>query len=316
LKILGGVPAVALIASLALANEATSVTAILSKSEVTVGEVFTIELQATGPEGTVWTFPETASNETVEVRPPVPDPKAASPASSPLPSNHRRYEAAGFGLGEVDLPPIAVRYRLADGTEGEVKTAPVPLRIRSALPKDPEQRKLADIREPLALAIGGVFWLGSGALALLLAGVAVWWLRRRRGATPIISAVPPVPPDVEAREALERLARAGLLERAEYRPFYIALSEVAKRYLERRLEAPVLEMTSSETVAFLRDHPHGRGLFSAVRDLTAAADQVKFARGASQTEEAERHLKSARQLIDTLEQRLRPETAAPGGKVA
>jgi hypothetical protein len=302
---------------MALASEPTSVTATLSKSEVTVGEVFTVELRATGPEGTVWAFPETAGNESVEMRPPAPDAKAASPAPSPLPSNQRRYDAAAFGLGEVELPPIAVRYRLPDGSEGEVKTAAVPLRIRSVLPKDPEQRKLADIRGPLALAIGGAFWLGTAALALLLAGVAVWWLRRRRGVAPVIPAAPPVPPDVEAREALERLARAGLLERAEYRPFYIALSEVAKRYLERRLEAPVLEMTSSETVSFLRDHPDGRGLVSAMRDLTAAADQVKFARGASQTEEAERHLRSARQLIDMLEQRLRPETAtAPGGKVA
>jgi hypothetical protein len=198
-----------------------------------------------------------------------------------------------------------------------VKTAAVPLRIRSVLPKDPEQRKLADIRGPLALAIGGAFWLGMGALALLLAGAGVWWLRRGRGVAPVIPAAPPVAPDVEAREALERLGRAGLLERGEYRLFYIALSEVAKRYLERRLEAPVLEMTSSETVSFLRDHPNGRGLVSSMRDLTAAADQVKFARGASQTEEAERHLKSARQLIDALEQRLRSEAvSAPGGKVA
>jgi hypothetical protein len=152
---------------------------------------------------------------------------------------------------------------------------------------------------------------------LLLAGLVFWWVRRRRASAPVAPEAPPVPPDVEARESLDRLGHSGLLERADYRTFYIALSGVAKRYLERRLEAPVLEMTSSEMVAFLRDHVHGRVLVSVMRDLTSAADQVKFARGAAQTEEAGGHLKSARQLIDSLELRLRSETApGAGGKVA
>jgi hypothetical protein len=111
---------------------------------------------------------------------------------------------------------------------------------------------------------------------------------------------------VEALAALERLAASGLVERADYRGYYIALAEIAKRYLERRLGAPVLEMTSSEMAAFLRDHPQGGPFASTVREMAWAADQVKFARGTGMEHEARRHLDAARGLVRGLEQRLRP----------
>src|SRR5262249_26476045 len=49
-----------------------SVTATASKSEITVGEPFTIELKATGPSGTTYTFASEASADTLELRTPAP----------------------------------------------------------------------------------------------------------------------------------------------------------------------------------------------------------------------------------------------------
>jgi hypothetical protein len=76
-------------------------------------------------------------------------------------------------------------------------------------------------------------------------------------------------------------------------------------------------MTSSEAVAYLREHAHARVLAPVVRELAAAADQVKFALGVGQAEEAARHLAAARQLVSTLEAALRPPSAerdpAPNG---
>jgi hypothetical protein len=123
---------------------------------------------------------------------------------------------------------------------------------------------------------------------------------------------------VEALRALEALAASGLLEARAFREFYIRLTTLAKRYLERRLEAPVLEMTTSETLAFLRGHAHGGELLPVFRDLAAAADQIKFARGEGLTEAAEGHLSAVRALVPALETRLRPtETEGPEeGKAA
>jgi hypothetical protein len=111
---------------------------------------------------------------------------------------------------------------------------------------------------------------------------------------------------VEALAALERLATASLVERGDYRAFYIVLSDVAKRYLERRLGAPVLEMTSAEMTAYLRDHPHGSPYATALRELAGAADRIKFARGDGLQDEARRHLDGVRMVVQGIEERLRP----------
>ncbi len=307
--------ALALLAASGATDEAVHVTATPSKSEVTLGERFSVEVKASGPAGTVWTFPEQASNDAVEIRTddgPVPSPPAAA---SPPPDVHR-YQAMAMALNDVSLPPIEVGYRLPDGAHGKAATEAVPIRVLSVLPKDPAERKLADIRGPLSVSASAAFWAALGGLVVLSVILGAWLIRRRRA--PVAAATPSTPaqpPDAEARAALDRLAASDLLTRGEYRAFYIALTDVAKRYLERRLDAPVLEMTSSEMVSFLREHPSGKALAMAARDLATAADHVKFARGSAAFDEARRHLAGARGIVDALEAHLHP-TPMPGEKTA
>ncbi len=284
-----------------------SVTATASKSEVTLGEAFALELKATGPAGATYTFAGEASADTLELRTPAAAAGAAAPAAEP---GMHRYEATVFALGEFQVPPIPVRYRLADGTTGEAASAPLALKVVSLLPKDAAEQKLADIRSPASVGVGAPFWIALGLAVLLLGALAFWLIRRRRrAAQPSAPSVPAEPPDVEALRALDTLAAEGLPGRGELRPFYIRLTAIAKRYLERRLGAPVLEMTSAETLAFLRAHPHAGELLSVVRDLAEAADRIKFAKGQGLGPEADRHLASVRALVPALEAKLKPPAA-------
>jgi hypothetical protein len=283
-----------------------------SKAEVTVGEVFTIEVKASGPPGTSYSFPAEAEQEKLELRTP------ANAAASPLPGLHR-YEAAVYALGEVEIPGIPVKYRLPDGSEGQAQSAPLKIKVGSLLPKDAESQKLADIRGPVGVDVGRAFWIGLAAGLLLLAALGLWFWRRKREAVEAVAPVPDIPPDQEALRALDRLAASGNLVRGEFRAFYIALTDIAKRYLERRLGAPVQEMTSAEMVAFLREGPHEAVLAGPLRDLATAADSVKFARGEGMREEAERHLAAVRFAVGALESRLRPReepAPPPAGKAA
>jgi hypothetical protein len=292
-------PLTAVPAPPAAAAEPVMVTATASKSEVALGEVFTVELKASGPPGTSFTFFGETADDTLELR--------SAPESPPPAPGVHRYQASVVVLGQTEIPPLPVGYRLADGRGGQTRTKPVPLRVASILPKDPRQQKLADIRGPLAVAIGPAFWLALAVVVALAVAALGWALRRRRRAlSPAAARVAEVAPDEEARRALDALAGAELPARGDYRAFYIRLTAVAKRYLERRLGAPVLEMTSAETLSFLRQHPLGDGLLSTVRDLAEAADRIKFARGEGLAAEAERHLAAVRGLVAFVEERLRP----------
>lgn len=289
-----------------------------SKTEVELGERFIVEVKATAPPGAIFTFPAEVVTEGAELHP-VPRETGASAASPPpeAPGVHR-YEATLYELTEAKVPAVVVKYRMPDGSEGEAATEPLSMRIKSRLPKDADPQKIADIRGPVPLAIGPAFWIALGLLAAALLALAVWLIRRRRPATPAAAPVPaPTDPATEARQALAAVVASGLLGRGDHRGFYIALTAIAKRYLERRLGAPVLEMTTAEMVAFLRDAPKGRGLVTPMRDLANAADQIKFARGAGLHAEAERHTEAVREMIRTLEEALAPApSAAEQEKVA
>lgn len=297
--------ALVLLGATAEAKIDPEVSAKASKTRLTVGERFEVEVRARGPQGTAWTFPPEAGDDKVELR--------AKPGVTSTNANARResrsYQAAVFAVGEVAVPSIKVGYRLSDGSQGELETEPIPLRIVSVLPKDPQDRKLVDIRDPLGLSIGRAFYVALVVVAMLAVAGAVaalwaWWRRRRRAAreTALVQ-----PPDVEALAALDALLGSTLIGRNTLRPFYIALAGIAKRYLERRLTAPVLEMTTTEMVDFLRQHPAADPFADALRDLASAADQVKFAQGLGQRAEAERHSRAVREVVLGLEARLRPQ---------
>jgi hypothetical protein len=294
----------ALCLAVPVAAQAPKLTAHAERTEVGVGEPFAVEIKVEAPAGTTWTFPAEAGDDRVELWA-----KSADPAGPAEKAPVHRYEAMAVALQDVAVPVIRARYRLPDGSQGEAATEPIPLRIVSVLPKDPSEQKLADIHGPLPLPIGRPFWLALGAAALLLGAGILWLLRSRRRRQPLSAGEPELPPHAQAARALDALVASGRLARGELRAFYIELAEIAKRYLERRLDAPVLEMTSAEMVAFLRDNIHAHALAPAMRDLAFAADQVKFARGSGEAQEAERHLAAVRAAIDALEARLAPKPA-------
>jgi hypothetical protein len=293
------------------AADTPAATAHASKSEVSVGETFTVEVHATGPAGATFDFPSETTQEKFELR------TASIPEDAhPLPPGTHLYQAAVFTVGDAEIPAIPVHYRLADGSTGEIRTAPIALRVQSLLPRDKSEQKLADVRPPVGVPFGRAFWVGVALAAALLAGLVWWIVKRRRRAAPALAPMEPaIAPDEEARRALEALVASGRLARAEYRPFYIELTAIAKRYLERRLAAPIVEMTTAEMLAWLKADARAADLAPTMRDLSGAADQIKFARGAGQEEAAARHMAATRALIEALETRLKPATPA-GGQAA
>ena len=103
-----GVCLALLLAAPARAEVGPAAVATVSKTRVSVGEPFTVEVRASGPAGSVFAFPAGAATDSFELRP---APSAADTAGV------HHYQAAVFALGQARVPGIPIRYRLASGPE-------------------------------------------------------------------------------------------------------------------------------------------------------------------------------------------------------
>lgn len=319
-------PKIVLVASLALAGTVLAApdltfTASLDRSAAALGDRVTATYEAVLPEGS-----------RIEVETLV-SPLLGEPGSGPVldfpslpvikqekaPSGLRsRVEVSfvPFQAGTIPVPAPKLVVVLPSGERRPVRPAQLSLQVASRLPKDQKADQLeakAD-RPPVVPPISIWVWV-SLAVAILLLSLLVWWFLKRRRQQPGQSAAEPeVTPSEEFLAALEKLARNVPAPGSDARGYYSDLTHAIKKYLERKLEKPVLEWTTFETTRRLRElgleFPPEIGL----ADLLGSADRVKFARAAATRAESEAHLTRARALHDEVERRLAPPPSSGDGQ--
>lgn len=163
--------------------------------------------------------------------------------------------------GRLDLPVFEA---MADPAPGDLagELEPVLAAVADPLPL-PSRR-----RAPAGLA-------GAVLAALLLGGGLLWW-RRSRGGTDGEIAV--LSPEDEARAALDRLLAGGLLSRGEFGEFYVRLTGIVRRFIERTTGIDAPDRTTEEflqEISGRTEFPAGRRL--ALERFLGAADLVKYA---------------------------------------
>ncbi|MFH0946749.1 MAG: hypothetical protein V2A76_16260 [Planctomycetota bacterium] len=202
--------------------------------------------------------------------------------------NGRRHLAQVYRLepettGEHPIRPVRVTFKdlRPDGDQQEhaVETEPLTITVSSFLEgKEPDLNDLRPARGPLAIEVKHEFPLAmvlavSGGALLLLLGL-VLLLRRTRRQKP---ERPPTPAEL-ARLEFERLLADDPLARGELQTFFVELTGIVRRYIERTTEVRAPEQTTEEFLREMWSHPAFDSAAKAL--LTAfleAADLVKFA---------------------------------------
>ena len=196
-----------------------------------------------------------------------------------------------FASGATVLPGFTVRVGDADLA---VPARTIEVESIAGLETDPAAHR--DIADAVPMPSGKGGWtieiiLGILAVAGVVALIA-WWLRRPRP-TP-----PPIPADEWALARLDELEARGPMTPAGLHAFYIELTDITRRFIERRFGLAAPERTTPEFIREAGRHPGIREDQAALLGrLLRAADMVKFAGDRPSIPEATRHLAVVRDFV-------------------
>ena len=193
--------------------------------------------------------------------------------------------------------PMAKKYRLAPFVINNFYTAPVlfaPPKAREAVTGDMEVEPKRDL-PPLSWKLVGICGAILAAFALV---VALAYLAIRKIRTMV--RVHRMSPIERAMYELEQLLKKGLPGRGFYKDFYVELTMVVRRYIERRHAVRAPNLTTDEFLRAARDNPaFTREAITELKNFLESADMVKFAGVEATPEMADAATGKARDYLTT-----------------
>ncbi len=203
--------------------------------------------------------------------------------------------------GRMTIDPISISFTDlrtdGDGKTHTLETKPISVEITSRIgDQPPSLGEMRGAAGPVGLTAPTPFWvwaLISASVAALIVGL---WLRRRRRRE-TAAAVVVLSPEEMANLELDKLVESGLAER-DVKLFYVELTAIVRRYIERTTGVRAPEQTTEE---FLREITHTKTFerddSTRLRNFLEAADLVKFAAHRPRSEDIDESVRRARLFI-------------------
>jgi len=225
---------------------------------------------------------------------------------------HQVYTLEPTRAGKLTISPIAIRFHdeRANGDQQEhtIESEALTVEVSSIFGADiPSLADLRPAADPVELPVNYVtnwLWIGTVAGALVAAAIVVWRIRRGRAVSER-----QLTPEEMAQLELGQIVENKLAE-SDVKTFYVELTAVVRRYIERSTGVNAPEQTTEEFLrqivddAIFADEEQLR-----LKGFLEAADLVKFAAFEPQASDIESSIERARMFIQ-LRRETSPEAAA------
>jgi len=210
--------------------------------------------------------------------------------------------------GNYTIPPVEVSFGGADdaGYPFTLASDPVQVSVQSVLPPGVGEQDLEAEEGPAAPPPGALPWLiVAAALLVAAAGAGGTVMLRSRAAVQL-----PMEAGLDARSEalaeLDALVTSGIIEEAKWDEYYVRLSGLVRRYIERRFSIRAREQTTEEFLEHARQAEQLSAYRELLRGFLEYADRVKFARHTPDPQEAQKAAELCRRFVNesSLENRL------------
>ncbi len=193
----------------------------------------------------------------------------------------RSYVLEPFLSGDYTIPEMKVMFWEKGKQETdvhEIETSEIEIKVKSLLPEDLKEFKIHEIMPPVPLprSYAPWLWAGIGLAAVLLAGVIIFFIKRKKNGPE--ATLVKTPAHILAYEALEALVQEDLINQGRIKLFYHRISDIIRRYIENRFGLRAPEQTTEEFLAGLdgaRDFPDNYK--DLLNNFLRHCDLVKFA---------------------------------------
>jgi len=210
----------------------------------------------------------------------------------------RWYELKADIVGSYIIPGAVFSYQDAQGKKTELKTAQIFIEVKTVIEDKEAATDIRDIKPLATIPRDYTLIIGlsvAGLVLLILIGGGIYFYRARR----VTDTAPPSRPAHEvALEEIDQLQKEELIKKGVYQEHYFRLSEIFRRYLERRFRFQAIEQTTEEIVPELNSL---KGIDEKTKgtaqQFLRQTDLVKFAKHTPDADEVEHENQEAVNFI-------------------
>lgn len=276
-------------------KDAVSVSLITDKQEMTVADRLTLTLSASCIEDWEVRFPGVDEKmgqfrivDYQTSRPELSGPKRKSVK--------RSYVLEPFLAGDYIIPVLTIGFGKADETL-DIETPEIKITVASLFPGKQPQDDIHDIRPPVTLPFSIPIWLYAVCFGAVAAVVALSFLFYRRASRKTDKATDRHPADIALSE-LDALAAEKLDEKGEVKRLYHGISNILRRYIERRFGIHAPEQTTEEFLADLeRTSRFTENFNRLLKTFLRYCDLVKFAEHQPRKDDIRSAFESCREFV-------------------
>lgn len=252
-------------------SSSPTIKASLNRDHVLIGEPIELHIEVKTSPGlpvTKWfNLPDSFNRLEVLSRSPL-----DSVSEGAVNTYRQTFTITGFDSGIWVIPAVKVTINKKTIHADSMLVTIVPVQLKDST--------YHDIREIIAVPDETTPWWywAAGILSLIALGILTWlWLKSRMAKLPANAPANGLSPLQEAMNALRQLEAERLTETGEWKKYYSVLTDVLKRFMERKFQAPAMQKTTGELLLQLK-RIQGSGPVSETAEALRVADAVKFAR--------------------------------------